>query len=180
MNEQGKGSLWPIILIMGASLLVAFLWDNLGFIKNTVHYVLDPTAGTLINWNLHFGMIIIVFVITLAATLAQKFATDQNAIRELKKEQKALSEEMKTFRDNPQKMAELSKKQMDFFPRTMKLTSRSMIFTGIPFILFFRWFSDLFTSLNNPKFFGFLNWFWFYFISALFFGTILRKVLKVA
>ena len=40
-----------------------------------------------------------------------------------KKEQKILQEEMKKYRDHPEKMAELSKKQFAFFPKTMKLTS---------------------------------------------------------
>jgi uncharacterized membrane protein (DUF106 family) len=177
--QDKKGSMIPIAIIMFASLFIAFAWDKFPVIKSSVHAVLDPSAGALLNWNLNIGMIIIVFLITLLSTLVQKFTTDQKALRELKKEQKILSEEMKKYKDHPEKVAELSKKQMEFIPRTMKLTSRSMLFTGVPFILFFRWFSDIFTVMGNPKFFGILGWFLFYFIFTLIFSAIMKKVLKV-
>ncbi len=183
-NADKKGSMIPIVIIMFVSLFIAFAWDKWGgFIKNSVHAVLNPTAGVLLKLNipygLEIGMIIIVLLITVLSTLVQKFTTDQKALRELKKEQKILSEEMKKYKEHPEKVAELSKKQMEFIPRTMRLTSRSMLFTGVPFILFFRWFSDVFTAMGNPKFFGFLGWFLFYFIFTLIFSAILKKVLKV-
>lgn len=177
--QDKKGSLLPIVIIMFASLLIAFCWDKFSFIKDSVHAVLDPSAGWLLNWNLDIGMLIIVLIITLISVLVQKFTTDQKAMRELKAEQKILSEEMKKYKEHPEKVAELSKKQMEFFPRTMRLTSRSMLFTSVPFILFFRWFSDTFTAMGNPKFFGIMGWFLFYFIFTIIFSAILKKVLKV-
>jgi len=101
-------------------------------------------------------------------------------LKELKKEQKSLQEEINKNRGNPEKMRELSKKQLAFFPKTFKLTSRSILFTGIPFILFFRWFYDTFAALGQPLFFGFLSWFWFYLIFTMVFSGIIRKWLKVA
>lgn len=177
MNKQG--SFFPIIFITIASLAMAIFWDKLPFIKNAVHTVLDPSAGALLNWNLTTGMLVVVLIITFITTLIQKYATDQKALKELRQEQKILQEEMKKFRDNPAKISELSKKQMEFIPRTFKLTSRTILFTGIPFILFFRWFYDFFVSIGEPKFFGFLSWFWFYLIFAMIFSSILRKVMKV-
>ena len=181
MDNKAKGGFWPIIIITVVSLAMALFWENksLSFIKNAVHAALDPSAGALLNWNLTIGMLVVVFVITLITTLIQKYATDQKALRELKHEQKLLQEEMKKYRDNPAKMTEFSKKQMEFIPRTFKLTSRTVLFTGIPFILFFRWFYDFFNSIGQPKFFGFLSWFWFYLIFTLVFSSILRKVMKV-
>ncbi|MDO8528335.1 MAG: EMC3/TMCO1 family protein [Nanoarchaeota archaeon] len=182
-HEDKKGSMLPIVIIMFISLFIAFAWDKFPVIKNSVHAVLNPTAGALLKLNipggLEIGMIIIVFLITLISTLVQKFATDQNALRELKKEQKILNEEMKKYKEHPEKVAELSKKQMEFIPKTMKLTSRSMLYTGVPFILFFRWFSDVFTAMGNPKFFGIMGWFLFYFIFTIVFSAILKKVMKV-
>lgn len=179
MDSQAKGGFFPIIFITIVSLAMAIYWDKITFIKNAVHFALDPSAGALLNWNLTIGMILVVFIITLITTLIQKYATDQKALKELKHEQKILQEEMKKFRDNPAKVSELSKKQMEFIPRTFKLTSRTVLFTGIPFILFFRWFYDFFNVLGQPKFFGFLSWFWFYLIFTLLFSSILRKVMKV-
>jgi len=180
INKKGeKGSMLPMFIIMVASLVIAFIWDKVPQIQNAIHSILDPTAGALLNWNLTLGMLVIVFMITLMTTLIQKYATDQDALRELKKEQKILQEEMKKYKDHPEKVTELSKKQMAFIPKTFKLTSRGIMFTGIPFILFFRWFHDVFTAMGSPKFFGFMGWFLFYFIFAMIFSSILRKLLKV-
>jgi len=179
-----KGSFWPIILITVLSLALAYWWDKIPFVKNAVHVALDPSAGALLIWNLNIGMLIVVFIITLITTLIQKYATDQKALKELRAEQKLLQEEMKKFKDDPARISELSKKQLEFIPRTFKLTSRTVLFTGIPFLLFFRWFYDFFAGLEQQLghsivFLGFLPWFWFYLIFTLIFSSILRKVMKV-
>lgn len=181
-KKNKEGSFKPLVFVMIISLVIAMFWDRIPFIKDSVHAALDPSAGwLLLNLNITFGMLIIVFIISLLTTIIQKYATDQEALRELRKEQKILQEEMKKYRDHPEKMAELSKKQFAFIPQTFKLTSRAIMFTGIPFILFFRWFSDFFAqeALVSFRFFGFFTWFWFYLIFTMVFSTILRKVLKV-
>jgi uncharacterized membrane protein (DUF106 family) len=176
-----EGSFKPIVAVMFISVLVALFWEDIPFLKDAVHAVLDPTAGALLRWNLIIGMFALVFIITLMTTLVQKFATDQKALKELREEQKLLQEEMKKFKDHPEKVAELSKKQLEFLPRTMKLTSRSLMFTGVPFILFFRWFDDFFSAMpaEQQLFFGFLSWFWFYLVFTIIFSSVLRKFLKV-
>jgi uncharacterized membrane protein (DUF106 family) len=174
-----KGSFLPIILVMIASMFIVFYWDKIPAIKDGVHSALNPTVGLLLKWDLVAGMLIIVFLITLLTTIVQKYATDQKALKELREEQKLLQAEMKKYEKNPAKVAELSKKQFEFLPKTFKLTSRAILFTGIPFILFFRWFNDIFTEMGNPMFFGFLSWFWFYFIFTMVFSGFLRKWMKV-
>ncbi len=183
-KKKKEGSFVPIIFITIISFGMAIFWDKIPFMKDAVHTVLDPSAGALLNWNLTVGMLIIVLMITFITTIIQKYTTDQEALRELRKEQKLLQEEMKKFKDHPEKMAELSKKQFQFIPRTFKLTSRAVLFTGIPFILFFRWFYDTFAMLEQTSgqpvlFFGFLSWFWFYLIFTMVFSSFLRKWLKV-
>lgn len=179
LKKSKQGSFLPIVIVMFASMIIAFEWDNVPAIKNAVHAVLNPSAGALLNWNLDIGMLIIVFIITLITTLIQKYTTDQKALKELREEQKLLQQEMKKYENHPEKIAELSKKQMEIIPKTFKLTSRAILFTGIPFILFFRWFNDFFIAMGDPKFFGFFNWFWFYFIFTLVFSGFLRKWMKV-
>ncbi len=185
LNKKGKeGSFMPIFFVMIISLVIAFAWDKVPVIQNSVHSILDPTAGSLLTWNLTAGMLLIVLIITLVTTIIQKYATDQEALKELKKEQKILQEEMKKYKDHPEKVAELSKKQFQFIPKTFKLTSRAIMFTGVPFILFFRWFSDVFITMEATtgapvKFLGFLSWFWFYLIFTMVFSSILRKTFKV-
>ena len=177
MNK--RGSFKPIVIALIISMLIAFFWEQLTFISNIVHSILDPSAGALIIWNLHIGMLIIVLILTLATTLIQKYTTDQESLRELKKEQKALQGEMKEHKDNPQKLMELQKKSFESIPKTFKLSMSSFVYTAIPLILFFRWFMDFFKSIEDPKFFGFIGWLIFYLIFSLIFSSILRKVLKV-
>lgn len=164
---------------MAASLLIAGLWSKFPIISQAVHFILDPTAGYLLKINIYFGMLIVVFVFTFATTLAQKYGTNQEELRKMKGEQKILQEEMKNYKEHPDKLLELQKKQLEFLPRTMDLTMKPLIYTFIPFILFFRWFNDFFI-VNDFKFFGFLSWFWFYLIASIVFSSILRKLLKVA
>ena len=174
-GKKGEGSFMPIFIILIASMLIAFYWEKLPFIKNSVHFVLNPSAGTLLSWNLSWGMLIIVFAITILTTVVQKYATDQKTLKELKKEQKELQKQMKDVRSHPEKYMELQKKSFPLAMKQMKLSMRAMAFTGIPFILFFRWFSDYFVGAGNPKFWFGMSWFVFYLIFALIFGAILRK-----
>jgi len=166
-----------IVLII--SFAIAGAWDKIPAIKNSVHFILDPSAGWLLNWNITLGMIIIVIIFSFLTILAQKYGTDQAELKRIKAEQKILQEEAKKYKDHPEKLLELNKKQLEFVPKTMDLTMKPMIYTFIPFILFFRWFNDYFSPLNY-KFFGFLSWIWFYIILSIILSSILRKVLKVA
>lgn len=175
-NKTAKeGSLMPLFLVMIFTLVIGGLWQKVPAIKSAVDSVLNPTAGALLNWNLTLGMMIIVFVITIITTVVQKYATDQKTLKELKREQKEIQKQMKEFRSHPEKYMELQKKQMALMPKQLKLGMRGIIYTFIPFVLFFRWFYDFFAILGNPKFFGFLGWFWFYLIFAMIFSSILRK-----
>jgi len=179
-NKKGEGSFRPIIIVMLISLVIAGLWDRIPVIKNSIHAVLDPSAGALLLWNVSWGMTFIILVVTLIVTLAQKYATDQEALKELKKEQKAIQKQMKEFKEHPEKLMELQKTQMKLFPKQMKLSMRAIAYTGIPLILFFRWFQDFFATLGDVKFFGIIgSWFLFYLIIAMAFGMLLRKWLKV-
>jgi uncharacterized membrane protein (DUF106 family) len=148
-------------------------------ISGTVHSLLDPSAGVLLQWDIVWGMTLLIFLISVFMTLAQKYGTDQATLKELKAEQKVLQAQMKEFKHDPAKVLELQKKQFEFIPIMMKHSMRPIIYTGIPLILMFRWFMDYFVPLEGFKFFGFFSWFWYYLILSIIFSTILRKVLKV-
>ncbi len=179
-NKKGEGSFKPIIIVMLISLVIAGLWDKIPAIKNSVGAVLNPSAGALLLWDVSWGMTIIILVVTLIVTLAQKYATDQVALKELKKEQKEIQKQMKEFKEHPEKLMDLQKTQMKLFPKQMKLSMRAIAFTGVPLILFFRWFQDFFVELGKVKFFGIIgSWFLFYLIVAMIFGAVLRKYLKI-
>jgi len=168
-----------LLLVMGLSLLIAFYWQSLSFIRVPVHSVLDPTMGALLNWNPNVGMILVAAIIGLIVILLQKYTTDQETLRAIKKEQKLLQEEMKKHKHDQEKFLELNKKQLELLPKTMDITLRPVIYTSIPIILLFRWFNDYFAT-NPIKVFGFLSWIWAYLIFSIIFTSIFRKVFKVA
>lgn len=168
-----------LMLVMLVSAIVALLWDKLSLISKSVHYILDPTLGYILNLNLIWGFLFITLLITLLTTLIQKYATDQVALKQLRDDQKNIQQEMKQYTHDPSKVMELQKKQFENLPKTFELTMKPLILTAIPFILLIRWFTDVFKNLNDPKFFGFLSWIWFYILFSIIFNVILRKLLKV-
>jgi len=175
-NKEGReGSFTPLIIFMIFTLIFASLWDKVPAIKKAIHFALDPSAGALLNWNLNLGMLIVVLIITVITTIVQKYATDQKALKELRVEQKDIQKQMKESKDHPEKVMELQKKQFAMMPKQMKLSMRAVIYTGIPFVLFFRWFNDYFIAAESPRFLLGLTWFWFYLIFAMVFSSILRK-----
>jgi uncharacterized membrane protein (DUF106 family) len=179
MDNTGKeGSYTWIFIIMLVSLAIASFWNSFPIIKNSVHSVLNPTAGAILKWNLTWGMAFLVFLISLFMTLVQKYTTDQKTIREMKEEQKKLQEQLKKVQPGSKEHNELSMKSMKFLGPMFKLSLRPIIYTAIPIILLFRWFIDYF-ALDNFKFFGIFTWFWFYLLGSIIFSSILRKVMNV-
>lgn len=172
---KGMGILFLVMLL---SIGVATLWDSLPVIKNSVHVVLDPSAGKILDWNTTFGLIIITGFLTFLTTLLQKYATDQSALKTIKEEQKIIQQEMKLVKENPEKSMELSKKSMELVMKAMPLSMRPLIYTAIPFILFLRWFGDYF-SVHPVKILGFMSGIWAYIVFSIILSMIFRKWLKV-
>ncbi|MEK6858845.1 MAG: EMC3/TMCO1 family protein [Nanoarchaeota archaeon] len=165
-----------IISFLGVA--VAFFWNALPFIKESVHFVLNPTAGRLLDWDVSWGLLFISIGISLITSLLQKYTTDQETLRSIKAEQKLLGDQMKQFKEHPEKMLELQKKQMALIPKTMDITMRPALYTAIPFILLIRWFGDYFAEMD-VKIFGFMGWIWAYIIFAIIASMIFRKVFKL-
>ena len=178
MNKEG--SFRGIFIVMLASLVIAFFWDAMPMIKDTVHLVFDPIIIPLLTWNLLYGMVILIIIISSITSLVQKYATDQETLKQIKKDQKTLQKEMQKYKNDPKKMIDFQKKQMEFMPKMMKLSMRPIIFTGIPFVLFFRWFMDYFNSIGNSDILLGMGWFGTYFVLTIIFSMVLKKVLKVA
>lgn len=177
MNKEG--SFRGIMVIMVISLAIAAFWNSIPIIKNSVEAVLNPTAGALLRWNLSIGMTILVLILSIFTTAIQKYTTDQKTLKEMKAEQKEIQQQMKKLEVGSKEHTELNMKLMKFIGPMFKLSMRPIMYTAIPIILLFRWFSDYFAT-SNFLFFGLLNWFWFYLVGSIIFSSILRKILKVA
>jgi uncharacterized membrane protein (DUF106 family) len=177
-NKKGFG-MFGILIVMLVSLFIASLWNTPlfgkeAFVKSSVKAILDPSIGLLFKWNIIIGFIIIVGILSFILTITQKFLTNQEELKKMKKEQKLLQEEMKKYKDHPQKLLELQKKQLEFIPKTFDLTMKPLLYTSIPIILLFRWFSEFL----NPVWGGW--WILYYLVLSMIFSGIFKKVLDVA
>ena len=180
MAKNKEGSFRLIVIFMLASMVLVLSWDKLPWLKNGIHAIFDPTMGALLNWNLVIGMTIILAVLSYLMTLAQKYTTDQDELKRIRKLQKELQKKSRENQHDPKKAMEINKELMSLMPKQMKLSMRSIVYTGIPLLLFYRWFNDYFIAAGSPKFFGFMGWFWFYLIAYFIFSSIARKWMDVA
>lgn len=167
-----------MFLVMMISLAVAFFWNHVPAISEGVHAALDPSLGKLLNWDVTLGLILITAILNLITTLLHKNITDQDLLKQLRDEQKIVNEEMKLYRNNPEKSIELSRKSMELAMKTMPITMRPAMYTIIPFVLLIRWFGDYFKD-HPAKIFGFISGTWAYILFFIVFSIIFRKLLKV-
>jgi len=179
MASKQNRSLIIYFVVLFVSLYIVSKWNatlfgQKNFLKNIIGSVLNPSLGVLLHWNIYIGFLVVVALTSLILTLAQKYLSDQAELKELRKEQKILQEEMKKFKDHPDKLMELNKKQLEFIPKTFNLTMKPLMYTSVPIILLFRWFGEAL----NPVFGGW--WILYYLIGSLVFSSIFRKVFDVA
>lgn len=175
------------MLIFLIGIAVSFLWNAVPVIKEGAHALLDPTLGRWLDASLSLTFFFIVFVFTLLTTLLQKYCTDQQSIKRLKEEQKALQTQMRAIRDQPEKMLELNTKTMEISMQLIPLALRPVMYTTVPFLLLLRWFTDYFAGVqaeiygifNTQGAFLFPNWIWAYIVTSIILSIPLRKMLKV-
>ncbi len=181
MVKNKEGSFRAIVLVMVATTLIAINWDKWTPVKNAVHAALNPTIGALLDYNLTLGMLVVVFLISVFMTVIQKYTTDQSELKRIKKLQKDLQKKAKELQHDPKKAMEVQKELMPLSLKQMKLGMRTIVYTGIPFILLFRWFNDYFANpaLEGVKLLGIFNWFWFYLVFTIVFSSILKKKFDV-
>jgi uncharacterized membrane protein (DUF106 family) len=185
MKKNKEGSFRVVFVFLLATMLIAFNWDKWTWLSDGVNSVLNPSLGALLDWNLTVGMLIIVFFVSILMTFIQKYTTNQKELKEIKKIQKELQAKQKENRHDPKKSAEISKEMFALMPKQFKLGMRTIVYTGIPFVILFQWFRDYFGTLEEVtgapvRFFGFMSWFIFYLIGSMFFSSFLRKKFDVA
>ena len=180
LTKRGKlgGMAWMLIISL-AGILIGFLWNQMPIIKDSVHLILDPTLGVILNQDVNLGMVLITALITFIISLTQKYTMDHEKMKELKTNQKDLQKRMQEYKDHPEKLAEINKEFMGTFLELISASMSSAVYTIVPIILFFRWFQDYFSLHEGVKIFGFLSWFWAYLITAIIFSSVFRKVLKL-
>ena len=103
--------------------------------------LLVPILGPVLNWNPIVGIILIAAVITVVITLAYKILTDQEKMKHLKGRQKEFQTEMKSHKENPEKMMAVQKEAMKVNMEYMKHSLKPTLYTMLPILLIFGWMS---------------------------------------
>jgi uncharacterized membrane protein (DUF106 family) len=146
----------------------------------TINAIVDPVMVPFMNaLPSPYNLILVIFIITGVVTLVYKFFTDQKLMKEIKDESKLIRDQMKEFKDNPEKVIELQKKSMENVIKTFKQSMKANLITMIPVLLVFTWLRSYYVGLGDPKILFGLSWFWVYLIFAIVISMTLRKVLKI-
>ena len=115
---------------------------------------------------------IVAALITLVMTFIYKFTTDQDRLREIKKEQKKYQEEAKNHKSNPQKMMEINKKVLQLSGEMMKHSLKPMAITMLPMFVLIIWLRNIYSPILS-------SWIWYYIIVGIISNGVFRKFLKV-
>lgn len=123
--------------------------------------------------NPRISILIVSVLVTFVATLAHKWLTNQEHMRELKKRQKEIQKELKGCKDG-KLIKELNAELMKLMGMMFKSSMRPMFVTIIPFLILFAWLRSVFTPVMGS------SWIWYYLGFSILSSIVLRRVLKVA
>ena len=114
-------------------------------------------------------------IVTFISTLAQKYFTDQEHLKALKKRQKEIQAEIKKAKE-PSLMQELNAEMLELTGLMFKSSMKPLFVTIIPFLILFAWLRGIY---GDPDVLG-GSWIWYYLGYSIVASIILRKILKVA
>jgi len=103
--------------------------------------LLNPIFSPLLEMNSLLAISIIAFLITLAITVVYKYATNQDRMRELKKQIKDSQKKMKEKQKEGdiKGMRKIQGKMMPLNTELMKHSMKPTLYTFIPIIIIFGW-----------------------------------------
>lgn len=120
------------------------------------------------------SIIIAALGVSLLISVINYFVLDKERMREIKKKQTELQEEMKKHKDNPQKMMELQKEMMSHMGETMKHSFKPMLITLIPILFIFGFMKNAFATTEIAK-----TWIWYYIGTSIVGSIIFRKLFNL-
>jgi len=127
--------------------------------------------GVMLTYPI-YSLIVVSFLVTLISTLAHKWLTNQEHMKNLKNRQKEIQKELKGCKD-ANIMKELNAELLQLTGVMFKSSMRPMFVTIIPFLILFAWLRGLYTDVVA-------HWIWYYLGFSVASSIILRKVFKVA
>ncbi len=101
--------------------------------------ILDPIFSPLLALPTIVAILLVSALISFVIVIVYKYMTDQDLMKRLKDEIKELQSEMKTLRDNPEKMLAVQKRAMETNMKYMMHSLKPTLVTFIPIILIFGW-----------------------------------------
>ncbi len=120
------------------------------------------------------GIMCFALLVSFFISLVNYFVLDKEKMREIKEKQKALQEEMKKHKGNPEKMMELNKQLFSHMGEMMRHSFKPMLITLIPLLLFFNYLRETFAATALAK-----SWIWYYIGSSIVGSIIFRKIFKL-
>jgi len=124
--------------------------------------------------NPRTSVIIAALLISFFISLVNYFVLNKEKMHEIKGKQKALQEEMKKHKDNPEKLMELQKEMFSHMGETMKHSMKPMLITFIPLIILFPILRGMLLTTEIAG-----TWFWWYLGSSIIGSMVFRKLLKL-
>ena len=118
------------------------------------------------------SIILVAMIITFGMTLIYKYTTNQERLREIKKDQKKYQEEAKNHKDNPQKIMEINKKVLQLSAEMMKHSMKPMLITMLPMFVVIVYIRNIYSPVLS-------SWIWYYILAGLLSNGLFRKFLKV-
>jgi uncharacterized membrane protein (DUF106 family) len=101
--------------------------------------LIDPIMSPFLTMNPLLAVFILALLLSVFITVIYKYMTDQELMKTLKADIKAAQDEMKMFKDHPEKILNAQKKAMDKNMQYMMQSMKPTLITFIPLIFFFGW-----------------------------------------
>jgi uncharacterized membrane protein (DUF106 family) len=131
------------------------------------------TLSEVMIANPKVSILVVSVIVTLVATLAHKWLTNQEHLASLKKRQKEIQKELKGCKDGCA-MKELNAEMMKITGVMFKSSMRPMFVTIIPFLILFAWLRSVFNPVMGN------GWIWYYIGFSIVASIVLRKIFRVA
>ena len=139
----------------------------------------------LIKLSPLYFILFISFLVSIISTLIYIHTTNQSEMRYIKKEIDKLIKDLKRYKDNPLVVSQIQKEISNKNMQVLSYTIVPNLITIMPLFIFFGWLRFVFQNITpielSPIFiFGWRpGWFAIYFISAILWSILLRKLIKV-
>ncbi len=101
--------------------------------------IFSPALQPLVDLSPFWAIVILAVGISFLSTLAYKYLTNQQKMKELKEKQKEFQGRMKELRSQPDKMMEVQKEAMKVNMEYMKMSFKPTLITMIPLLLLVGW-----------------------------------------